>query len=98
MSARGVLAYRFAIGQGEVRAAVKESNVAQIPPRRKKQPSKAAPTTTRAAPHPAKPHSVSSLDVGTLEELLAGLFSLRGDLNQLAREIDRLREDGPAKA
>ena len=31
------------------------------------------------------------LDVGTLEELLAGLFSLRNDLNTLAEELAEIR-------
>ena len=31
------------------------------------------------------------LDVGTLEELLAGLFSLRNDLNSLADELAEMR-------
>jgi hypothetical protein len=43
-------------------------------------------------------HSVSptagaaKLDVGTLEELLAGLFSLRNDLNELAEELAEMRD------
>ena len=32
------------------------------------------------------------LDVGTLEELLAGLFSLRNDLNTLASELAAMRD------
>ena len=32
------------------------------------------------------------LDVGTLEELLAGLFSLRNDLNTLADELAEMRK------
>ncbi len=32
------------------------------------------------------------LDVGTLEELLAGLFSLRNDLNSLADELAEMRD------
>lgn len=32
------------------------------------------------------------LDVGTMEELLAGLFSLRNDLNTLADELAEMRD------
>jgi hypothetical protein len=32
------------------------------------------------------------LDVGTMEELLAGLFSLRNDLNTLAEELTEIRK------
>jgi len=34
----------------------------------------------------------AKLDVGTLEELLAGLFSLRNDLNTLADELAEMRD------
>jgi hypothetical protein len=34
----------------------------------------------------------AKLDVGTLEELLAGLFSLRNDLNTLAEELAEMRD------
>ena len=47
---------------------------------------------TAAMPAPTPLRAIPSLDVGTLEELLAGLFSLRGDLTALAQELDRLRE------
>jgi hypothetical protein len=33
----------------------------------------------------------AKLDVGTMEELLAGLFSLRNDLNTLADELTQMR-------
>jgi hypothetical protein len=44
-----------------------------------------------AAPVAAPEKKEPSLDVGTLEELLAGLFSLRGDLTALAHELEEYR-------
>ena len=40
----------------------------------------------------------ANLDVGTLEELLAGLFSLRGDLTALAKELEGLKDSEKAMA
>jgi len=45
--------------------------------------------TVTPAEAPAQPEP--TLDVGTLEELLAGLFSLRGDLTALAKELEVLK-------
>jgi hypothetical protein len=41
---------------------------------------------------PAAAREEKTLDVSTMEELLAGLFSLRGDLTALAKELEGLRE------
>jgi hypothetical protein len=51
------------------------------------------PLAASAAPAPTPLRAIPALDVGTLEELLAGLFSLRGDLTALAAELDRLRDN-----
>jgi hypothetical protein len=45
---------------------------------------------TAAAVSPAQ--RGARLDVGTLEELLAGLFSLRNDLDTLSRELAEIRD------
>jgi hypothetical protein len=48
----------------------------------------AAPVTAPKEPEKKE----TPLDVGTLEELLAGLFSLRGDLTALAHELEEYRD------
>ena len=46
----------------------------------------------RAAASVAPMPRSARMDVGTLEELLAGLFSLRNDLNTLADELAAMRD------
>ena len=49
--------------------------------------------TTAPVTAPAKTEKTEPpMDVGTLEELLAGLFSLRGDLTALAQELEQYRD------
>lgn len=53
----------------------------------------------RAAAAAAPAHAMqASLDIGTLEELLAGLFSLRSDLTALVAELSEMHDNPPHAA